>query len=311
MKSIKKFDFYRKIPLDLTEPTIPGAIISIICGLIMTYLLLSEFYTFLELEENSQMFVKQEEGGQIRLNLNMTFPHVPCFVFSLDVVDIMGRHEVGVSQTILKTRIRDNMLIGVFDSPAIDEAQAFEMKEEGCNVAGYIDANKVPGSFHISSHGLQHLVTRFLDGRLNVNHVIHTFSPGDVALNPKDFPGSLRPLDGTFRDTDTTGLLTYEYFLDIIPTVYSSADLVDTKAYQMTAHTHQFPSHPGAMPAVYFRYHLSPISVKFSKRKKQFSHFLTYVCAIVGGVFTVAGLLNSMLLSTVLAFQKNVLGKIS
>jgi len=106
-----------------------------------------------------------------------------------------------------------------------------------------------------------------------------------------------------------SGSLTYEYFLDIIPTVYSNALLVDTKAYQFTAHTHQFPTHQGNVPAVFFRYQLSPITVRFLKRKKSLAHFLTYVCAIVGGVFTVAGLLNSLLQSTVVAFQKNVLNK--
>jgi hypothetical protein len=38
-----------------------------------------------------------------------------------------------------------------------------------------------------------------------------------------------------------------------------------------------------------------PVTVKFSKRRKAFTHFLTYICAIIGGVFTVAGLLNGLL----------------
>jgi len=42
-------------------------------------------------------------------------------------------------------------------------------------------------------------------------------------------------------------------------------------------------------------YELSPIMVKFTESKKSFAHFLTGVCAIIGGVFTVAGLVDSLI----------------
>ena len=94
MGFLKKFDFYRQVPSDLTEPTTPGAVISITCGIAMLFLLVSELVSFLSLAEKSEMFVQQEEGGKLRLHFNMTFPKMPCCVYSLDVLDIMGRHEV-------------------------------------------------------------------------------------------------------------------------------------------------------------------------------------------------------------------------
>ena len=62
LKAIKRFDFYRKIPMDLTEPTTPGALISIVCFCFMTYLLCTEFIAFTKLQESSEMFIQQEEG---------------------------------------------------------------------------------------------------------------------------------------------------------------------------------------------------------------------------------------------------------
>jgi hypothetical protein len=41
-------------------------------------------------------------------------------------------------------------------------------------------------------------------------------------------------------------------------------------------------------------YDLSPIMVKFTEKQRSFAHFLTSVCAIVGGVFTVAGIIDSL-----------------
>lgn len=42
-----RFDIYRKIPKDLTQPTTTGAAISLICVSFITTLLLTEFYYFI------------------------------------------------------------------------------------------------------------------------------------------------------------------------------------------------------------------------------------------------------------------------
>ena len=48
------------------------------------------------------------------------------------------------------------------------------------------------------------------------------------------------------------------------------------------------------VPAVWFRYNLNPITVKYHETRPLIYHFLTTVCAIVGGTFTVAGINNSL-----------------
>ena len=42
-------------------------------------------------------------------------------------------------------------------------------------------------------------------------------------------------------------------------------------------------------------YELSPIMVQFKEQQKSFAHFITGVCAIIGGVFTVAGIIDSFI----------------
>ena len=49
------------------------------------------------------------------------------------------------------------------------------------------------------------------------------------------------------------------------------------------------------MPAAYFRYDLSPVTVKFSRERGSIFHFLVQVCAIIGGVFTIAGIIDSII----------------
>ena len=46
------------------------------------------------------------------------------------------------------------------------------------------------------------------------------------------------------------------------------------------------------LPGVFFIYDISPIMVKFTEKRQTLSYFLTSLCAIVGGVFTVAGIID-------------------
>jgi len=66
--------------------------------------------------------------------MNMTFPRMPCFLFSLDVVDIIGRHEVGVSHSITKIRVKEGQPVGTFES--FKDDMASEMREEGFALCG-------------------------------------------------------------------------------------------------------------------------------------------------------------------------------
>lgn len=70
-----------------------------------------------------------------------------------------------------------------------------------------------------------------------------------------------------------------------------------------TIHTNQFSvtenfresqnSMGRSLPGVFFFYDLSPIKVKISETRTSFLHFVTNVCAIVGGVFTVSGIVDA------------------
>lgn len=64
------------------------------------------------------------------------------------------------------------------------------------------------------------------------------------------------------------------------------------------------------LPGVFVMYDLSPIMVMFTEKQRSFAHFLTSVCAIVGGVFTVAGIIDSLLYHSMRSLKKKVeLGK--
>ena len=65
------------------------------------------------------------------------------------------------------------------------------------------------------------------------------------------------------------------------------------------------------MPAIWFRYEVSPITVKYTEKSKPLYHFLTTFCAIIGGTFTVAGMIDSMIFSAHQMVKKAQEGKLS
>ena len=73
------------------------------------------------------------------------------------------------------------------------------------------------------------------------------------------------------------------------------------------------PSSCWCVPAgVFFMYDLSPMMVQLTESRRSLTHFLTGVCAIVGGVFTVAGMVDGMLYQSQRALKKKMdLGKAS
>jgi hypothetical protein len=45
---------------------------------------------------------------------------------------------------------------------------------------------------------------------------------------------------------------------------------------------------------VFFNYELSPIRVRIEERRRSLGHLLTNMCAIIGGVFTVMGMVAAV-----------------
>lgn len=307
---LRKFDFYRHVPIDLTEPTAPGAIISIVCGIVMMSLFVGEVRSLFNPPLRSDMFVAQDQQGErLRINYNLTFHKLPCFLTSLDVVDALGRHEMGTPGEMTMTRVSSNGgNLGTYDRNHPGDTKFENMREEGCNLRGHVGVNKVPGNFHVSSHGLQHLVMQYANGgNINVQHTVHYLWIGDIEFHgDHGYEGEVHPLNGIKQLED--GSTHYEYHLDVVPTIYEDKGTTE-RSYQIAASMHKQGLPGGHMPAAFFRYQLSPITVRFHRDRTGLLHFTTYVCAIVGGVYTVAGLLNRVVHKTAVQLQRKLLGK--
>merc|ERR1712157_392180 len=80
-----------------------------------------------------------------------------------------------------------------------------------------------------------------------------------------------------------------------------------TNQYSVTMHETKLKLKEGyGIPGVYFFYEFSPLMVQISEKRTPFFHFITQVCAIIGGVFTVTGLLDRVVYGTVKQLKNNM-----
>lgn len=57
--------------------------------------------------------------------------------------------------------------------------------------------------------------------------------------------------------------------------------------------------------AVYFLYDLSPITVAIKEERRSFLHFITRLCAVLGGTFALTGMLDRWMYRLLEAFTKS------
>jgi len=385
LNRLKSFDAYPKTLEDFRVRTYSGAAVSIISGIIITWLFISEVFYYLQIEVRPELFVDTSRGEKLRINMDIVFYNLPCAYLSVDAMDISGEHQLDVDHNIFKKRLaptgepleqgptKEHALgdklktedgkdvpvelpsnycgscygsekepnqccntceqvreayrlrgwsFGSADlvEQCVREGFSSNLKEqmgEGCQVYGYLLVNKVAGNFHFAPgksfqqhHMHIHDLQPFKNLKFNMSHTINRLSFG------REFPGIVNPLDsatkGLLSNEDSAGM--YQYFIKIVPTIYQRIDgfSYSTNQFSVTEHYKPLRGEQGGLPGVFFMYELSPIMVKFTESRKSFPHFLTGVCAIIGGVFTVAGLVDSFIYQGLRSLKKKIeLGKAS
>ena len=85
----------------------------------------------------------------------------------------------------------------------------------------------------------------------------------------------------------------------VVPTVYADAsNRTTSNQYSVTEHFRESapvagPVSARTLPGVFFFYDLSPIKVLITQQRPSFWRYVTNLCAIIGGVFAVSGLLDN------------------
>lgn len=88
----------------------------------------------------------------------------------------------------------------------------------------------------------------------------------------------------------------YQYFLKIVPTEFDFLNGKQLRTFQYSvSRQEQSVIQTGGLPGVFFILDHSPMRIIYSETGISFGSFLTSVCAIVGGLFSVATIVDSLL----------------
>eukprot|EP00929_Paragymnodinium_shiwhaense_P057577 TRINITY_DN28825_c0_g1_i1.p1 TRINITY_DN28825_c0_g1~~TRINITY_DN28825_c0_g1_i1.p1 ORF type:complete len:365 (-),score=53.90 TRINITY_DN28825_c0_g1_i1:67-1161(-) len=363
MKALKRFDLYRKVPRDLTEPTLSGGVVSFGTIAVALYLFLSEFMIFLQHRWDSEMFIDESKTEEkLQINLDVTLPALPCELLSFDAQDVMGSHEVDAHGNLFKERLTSNGDViskeemkgshygassGLtrhysfnYDNGDVERIKQMIHSGEGCRVFGYVKVNRVPGNVHLSTYSHSYLFGSLYQETRNINitHKINHISFGvdtDIAHVKRNFKGTgvVSPLDGMLqvvlpKSTTTTttrqddlgfhfgslfggssNTAIFEYYTKVVPTTYVPLGSPPVNVFQFTANSNKIVNQQ--MPSLYLRYDFAPVTVKYTERRESFSHFLVQICAVIGGVFTIAGMLDSFIHKSIVHLAKKAqIGKL-
>lgn len=221
------------------------------------------------------------------------------------------------------------------------ERQRRQWKDEehpGCQLAGHLWLDRVPGNFHIQARSKHHDLVPHMT---NVSHEIHSLSIGEPlvaklidtggAFLPDDVQKNLSPMNGNVYITRELHEA-YHHYLKVITTNVDGLGRggQDMKAYQILQNSQLAYYRTDVVPGkndddsfsyflrqrlglnsvltkssrscslvhscfaeAKFIYDLSPIAVSYRTTSRHWYDYLTSVMAIVGGVFTVFGMMDS------------------
>eukprot|EP01138_Halocafeteria_seosinensis_P011169 gb/GECG01011407.1/.p1 GENE.gb/GECG01011407.1/~~gb/GECG01011407.1/.p1 ORF type:complete len:308 (+),score=29.16 gb/GECG01011407.1/:1-924(+) len=288
LRRMQSFDTFSKAKTShVQRKTGLGACITVLGVIIMTSLFLSELAWYRKVQVVDHARVDTRQGQRdLHITLDIKFLALKC-----DDIDIGALDNKGVPYDVSRRHL--------FKEDLTEEEEKETQKQPQCHIGGSLELKKVAGAFfftmahHLTSREVgghhTHLLSYEQVANFNVSHEIEHLSFGPT------FPGQSRPLENT-RQIATKPAAEFQYFVQLVPTVYKSidGDVVDSEQFSVTEFVnYKDPTSPfNSQPSVIFKYDVSPILVETKETRKSFFQFLTSVCAIVGGLYAVSGLIN-------------------
>ncbi|CAJ1965835.1 unnamed protein product [Cylindrotheca closterium] len=188
-----------------------------------------------------------------------------------------------------------------------------EEEHPGCQLVGHLLLDRVPGNFHILARSSSHDLAPHMT---NVSHQVNSLTVGDpMAVHrvqtsyiknlPDKLTGKIAPMNGNVYVTENLHEA-YHHYLKVVPTQVDGLQIGARflRAYQILPNSQLSYYRTDMVPEAKFAYDLSPIKVFYRKSNRRWYDYCTSLMAIVGGVFTVVGMLESSVEATVKATRR-------
>ena len=304
----------------------------------MFLLLMNEYFNYRSYNMTTLMYVDKEKGSdKLQVNIDIDFYNLPCELLSMEIRNQLGLNVQNIEGNLTKYVLNTKHEIIGFTPYSLESLGRFghdhdhiaqpdyelvktQLKnKEGCKLKGHFFLDAVPGIFIISPKAFSPTIERLrregLD-YINVEHIINDLSFGEKIHRFKllgfgfEQYGLMNTLARKKRINEKFPMV-YQYYLKIVPTKFSYYNGKTYNKYQYTVNSFSENSIDRSA-LLFFRYDLSPITVEYKHTKMSFLTFLINVFAILGGVFTVAGIIDAIIhKSVLLLLRKAEMNKIA
>ena len=171
--------------------------------------------------------------------------------------------------------------------------------QPGCQLSGRVRVKGLPGHLHVSAQRsmgafdgrMQYTLDPAAASAYNASHTIRRLSFG------APFPGQVAPLEGV-SSAPTDKPAAFQYHLRVVPTTYEPlhGPPIDSRQYSASDFVAEYDSRlaPHVHPGLWLRYDFSPTLVRRVEVRRTFLQFLTSLCAILGGVYAISGLVDQV-----------------
>lgn len=208
----------------------------------------------------------------------------------------------------LQSRLAQDIQVAQMDPQAQEahEARKEMMRDDhpGCLLSGFLLVNRVPGNFHIEARSKHHNINPVM---ANLSHSVNHLSVGPVMTNhmyrrinevPEEYFSSKStvPMDGSVYVSSELHQA-YHHYLKVVSTnlVLGTNSKDSVLAYQIVQSSQVMKYFEEDVPEARFTYDLSPMAVVITRKGKKWYEFITSICALIGGTFTVVGLISGFL----------------
>ncbi|ODH25186.1 hypothetical protein ACO22_05235 [Paracoccidioides brasiliensis] len=100
-----RLDAFTKTVEDARIRTRSGGLVTIVALFVISFLIWGEWYEYRRIVVLPELVVDKGRGERMEIHLNITFPHLPCELLTLDVMDVSGEMQSGIIHGISKVRL--------------------------------------------------------------------------------------------------------------------------------------------------------------------------------------------------------------
>uniref|UniRef100_A0A1I7WA17 ERGIC_N domain-containing protein n=1 Tax=Heterorhabditis bacteriophora TaxID=37862 RepID=A0A1I7WA17_HETBA len=167
MLDIRRFDIYRKIPKDLTQPTTAGAVISVICIVFITFMVFNDVlaYIFIDVWVHICSYI-----AILHPTSSVYFHYLYCPLQHYSITNSVQRAKL---YDIEPTKLMEILALTFKTKTDVMKSVLLtKLRKFLCIIRmSKFEINKVPGNFHISTHSVTYQ-PKSHDMRHEINSII-------------------------------------------------------------------------------------------------------------------------------------------